>query len=211
MKKIGFLLGGAFVIITVCMLYLVRKGISLRTAPLIKPTEISTDRHNIAEHLVLRLFPELQSNDIILWGILPENAESQALVQMAASDYERMFKTPVHFISNAESATLQDFQNCKKPCWILLAKDKANELTPNEFIDKNIQPLNRPYITLTLVNFTGAEEVTDACENQHRLHLDCLVPLSVRDAKKKMKDPNKLYFFLRKYNDRDYFLFTQTK
>lgn len=211
MKKIGFLLGGAFVLITVCMLYLVRKGISLRTAPLIKPTEISADRHNIGEHLVLRLFPELQSNDVILWGVLPETPESQNLLKVAAADYEKTFKTPVHIISNAATASSEDIKNCGKPCWILLDKDKANELTPNEFITQNIQPLNRPYITLTLVNFTGTEEVTQACEDQHRLHLDCLVQLSVRDAKKKMKDPNKLYFFLRKYNDRDYFLFTQTK
>jgi hypothetical protein len=59
------------------------------------------------------------------------------------------------------------------------------------------------------VPFYNNELVPDLCENQKRLTIDCLIPLSVRDVKKKIKDPTQLYFFLRKYNDRDYFLFVQ--
>ncbi|MNT70179.1 hypothetical protein D3C72_2085370 [compost metagenome] len=51
--------------------------------------------------------------------------------------------------------------------------------------------------------------MTQECDAQQRLHLDCLVPVSIREVQKKIKDPSKLHFFLRKYNERDYFLFVQ--
>lgn len=209
MKKISAILGIAFVIMTFCMFYLVRKGVSLRSEPLIKPTEISTDHRNIAEHLMLRLFPELQENHYILWGVLPETQESQRVLSYALEEYQKMFKVPVHIIRDGANATDAELRACAKPCWVLLPTEQANELTPNELVEKKFHSLNLPYITLTWVSFDNSEKVTDECEAQQRLHLDCLVPVSIREVQKKIKDPSKLHFFLRKYNDRDYFLFVQ--
>lgn len=209
MKKISIILGIAFVIIIFCMLYLVRTGVSLRTEPLIKPTEISHDHRNIAEHLMLRLFPELQGNHYILWGVLPETQESQRVLSFALEEYQKMFKVPVHVIRDGVNATDEELRACQKPCWVLFPTEQANELTPNELIEKKFHALNLPYITLTWVSFDNTEKVTDECEAQQRLHLDCLIPVSIREVQKKIKDPRKLHFFLRKYNDRDYFLFVQ--
>lgn len=209
MKKISVILGLAFVIVTFCMFYLVRNGVSLRSEPLIKPTEISTDHRNIAEHLMLRLFPELQQNHYILWGVLPETQESQRVLSYALEEYEKMFKVPVHMIRDGVNATDAELRACAKPCWVLLPTEQANELTPNELVEKKFHSMNLPFITLTWVNFDNTEKVTDECEAQQRLHLDCLIPVSIREVQKRIKDPSKLHFFLRKYNDRDYFLFVQ--
>ncbi len=205
----NFIIGAALVIVTACMFYLVWTGVSLRSAPLIRPTEISSDRRNIADHLTLRLFPELQSNHYLLWGVLPETEDSKKVVQWAAEDYQKTFKTPVHIIPNGEDASIEEIRACAKPCWILMPLTKAHELEPNPFISEKILPLKESYISISWIHFLGAETISDECETQQRLHLGCLIPLSIREVRKKMKDPSKLYFFLRKYQDRDFFLFVQ--
>jgi len=209
MKTISLLLGFCIVVISACMIYLVRSGISLRSAPLIRPSVMSADRHNVAKGLVTRLFPELQNAHYILWGVLPENEESQKVLSFFAEEYDQTFKTPVHILRNAEAASDEELKSCEKPCVLMLERTRANELTANEFIEKRLRPLNRDHINITWVPFTAATEAPPQCEHEKRLTLDCLVPLSVQEVQKKLKDPQQLYFFLRKYNERDYFLFIQ--
>lgn len=209
MKKIQILFGLSFAIISACMVYLVWSGVSLRSSSLIRPSIMSADRHNVAKGLVTRLFPELQTAHYILWGVLPETEESQKVLSFFAEEYEATFKLPIHILRNAESATEEELKNCQKPCLLFMPQEKAHELDQNEFIEKRIKPLKKDYFNITWVPFLNNETVPGVCENKKRLTLECLIPLSIRDVKKKIKDPQKLYFFLRKYNDRDYFLFIQ--
>jgi hypothetical protein len=209
MKKITVILTLSFILISACMVYLIVSGISLRSASLISPSVMSPDRHSIAKGLVIRLFPDLQNARYVLWGTLPETEESQKVLGFFIEEYAQAFQAPMHILRNAETATSEELQACEKPCLLMLPTANANELSTNEFIEKKIRPLTRDYFNITWVPFYNIELVPDICEQQKRLSMDCLIPLSVRDVKKKIKDPNQLYFFLRKYNDRDYFLFVQ--
>lgn len=209
MKKLFAILGLVAIIITVCMIYLVRKGVSLRSEPLIRPTVISADQRNIASHTVLRIFPELQNVDYILWGVLPESPDNQLLMTHFVEEYYKKLLAPPHVIQNGLEASAEEFEKCARPCWIKMPHNGANELTPNAFVTEKIKPLNRHYITVTVMPFTGDEVVPEYCDQQKRVTLECITPVSVREIHRKMKDPKQLYFFLRKYNDRDFFLFVQ--
>jgi len=209
MKKITIILTLSFILISACMIYLIVSGVSLRSASLISPSVMSPDRHSIAKGLVIRLFPDLQNARYILWGTLPETEESQKVLAFFIEEYEQAFKAPMHILRNAETASPEELQACEKPCLLMLSATSAHELSTNEFIEKKIRPLKQEYFNITWVPFYNNETVPEVCEKQKRLTMDCLIPLSIRDIKKKIKDPNQLYFFLRKYNDRDYFLFVQ--
>lgn len=209
MKKIFAILGLVFAIITFCMIYLVRKGVSLRSEPLIRPTVISTDQRNIASHTVLRIFPDLQNNDYILWGVLPESPDTQLLMTHFLEEYFKKLQIPPHVIQDGTVATAEEIKNCAKPCWIKMPHDKANTLTANPLIEEKILPTQKNYLTLTVMPFTGDETVSEFCDQQKRQTLECITPVSVREIHRKMKDPKQLYFFLRKYNERDFFLFVQ--
>ncbi|QDK43921.1 hypothetical protein DOM22_01455 [Bdellovibrio sp. ZAP7] len=209
MKKIFTILGLVFIIITFCMIYLVRKGVSLRSEPLIRPTVISADQRNIASHTVLRIFPDLQQNHYVIWGVLPETPDTQLLMTHFMEEYYKKLQIPVHIIQNGLEASTEEIQNCPKPCWIKMPHDQANELSANKFISSKIEPTQKAHITITTMPFNGDEVVPEYCDQQQRLTLDCVTPVSVREIHRKMKDPKQLYFFLRKYNDRDFFLFVQ--
>ncbi|WP_413576669.1 hypothetical protein ACLVWU_01365 [Bdellovibrio sp. HCB290] len=209
MKKIFLIMGLVSVIIAVCMIYLVRKGVSLRSEPLIRPTVISADQRNIANHTVMRLFPDFQTSHYVLWGVLPESNDTQLLMAHFLEEYYKQFKSPAHVIQDGTKASAEEIAQCPKPCWIKLPHDLANTLKTNEFIDSKILPTEKPYITLTVMAFNGDETVSDFCNQEQRLTLDCVAPVAVREIHRKMKDPTQLYFFLRKYNERDLFLFIQ--
>jgi len=206
MKKISALLILSAAIIATCMIYLVFTGISLRSAPLIQPSLIAPDQSNIAASLVSRLFREFQTAHYILWGALPETQISEIILKQTAIEYEKKFYTKVNFIQNAEMATIEQIRACKKPCWLLLSDKKAHQLKINNFIEKN---MSGNFISLTLVLFNKIPHVTKDCEIQKRLELSCLISVSIRDVQRKMKDPKQRYFFLRKYNENDFFLFVQ--
>jgi hypothetical protein len=183
-------------------------GISLRAAPIIRPSVISLDRKNIAHGIVYRLSSDFQEARFVLWGILPENTESQKVLALIKEQYEMVFRKPVHIIANAESASAQDIQACGQPCWLLLSADKANVLTPNEFVSQKIQPLNEIYFSITWMPFKQVETIPDYCIQEKRLTIECLRVLAIAAFQRKMK-PGPQYFFMEKYNEKDYFLFFQ--
>ncbi|WP_413559531.1 hypothetical protein [Bdellovibrio sp. HCB209] len=209
MKKIFAILGLVSIVITFCMIYLVRKGVSLRSEPLIRPTVISADQRNIASHTVLRIFPELQNVDYIVWGVLPETGDNQLLMTHFVEEYYKKLQFPPQVIQDGTKASAEEIAKCSRPCWIKMPHDSANELIPNPFFAEKIKPLNKNYLTVTVMPFNGDEVVPDYCDQQKRISLECITPVSVREIHRKMKDPKQLYFFLRKYNDRDFFLFVQ--
>ncbi len=207
MKKIITLLSLAFVFISACLVYLIIHGVSLRTAPLIKPSTFIT-MEEVAEKLVLRLFPDFQSSDYVLWGVLPLNAESQQLLESMQKDYEKVFHRKVSLLRNAREASPEDLRKCGAPCWLLLPREEANELKSPNFFESKILPLNRPSFNVTWMNFSPTEQPSQTCLEEKRLDLECVEKLSVRDTQKKMQGPGR-FFFLRKYNERDFFIFIQ--
>ncbi len=213
MKKVMAALALSLLIISACIFYLLRTGISLRPAPLIMPSVMSEDQSHVASAIVHRLFQEFQDSHYVLWGVLPETEDSVRILNLAVQEYEKTFHLSVNFIRDAETASEEYLRACKKPCWLLISNKKANQLDlkpeAGSFIESHLRPLNLPFFTLTFIPFQKNTVVTDECNNQKRLSLDCLVSVSVREAIRKMKDPSKRYFFMNKYNEIDYFLFLQ--
>ncbi|MGZ3772325.1 MAG: hypothetical protein ACXVCY_00530 [Pseudobdellovibrionaceae bacterium] len=209
MKIIVSILTVSFIFITVCIAYLVKSGISIRTAPIIKPSIISNDFENVPQGLFVRLFPDLQQADYILWGISQNSVEVQKTLTALKNQYEKEFKTPVRFIFDGLKASAQDIEKCSKPCWIYLPEDSAHELKPNTWIQKNIKPSNRNYFTISWVSFTRTIETPEYCLKEKRLDLECLKAISVQEFARKKMSPRDKYFFVKKYLDTDYFLFVE--
>lgn len=209
MKKMITVLFVGFTLITVCLIYLLRSGVSLRTAPLIKPSVIQGDLRVVARAVLLRMSREFQDAHYVNWGILPETEESMRLMRYFKEEHENIFKRPVHSIENAETASINELRECPKPCWLMLPETKANELGPNAFVEEKIRPLNEPYFNLTYIPFSPVGDVPESCTSQKRLTLECLKLVSIHEAQRKM-EKGRRYFFMRKYIDKDHFLFVQT-
>lgn len=202
------LIAVALVLITTCLIYLMSSQISLRPATLIKPSVADDDLKNVAQGVALRMFPEFQSSHYILWGIKPPLGDEEKLFVLIQQEYERIFHLKVQIIDNPDQVTEGDLQNCPKPCWLLIDKSHANELSRNEFIEKKLRPLARPYINLTLLPFDLGVKAPSHCLSEKRLSLECLISLSSEASERKIKT-NHRYFFLKKYNEKDFFLFLQ--
>lgn len=209
MNRIFAALALSLLLISACIVYLVRSGISLRAAPIIQPSAMDLNGDNIARALNSRLFQELQNSRYVIWGVLPETAESARLINQAAEEYEKLFHKPVQFIRDAEGASAEYLRACAKPCWLTVASANANQLSPNAFIKDSILSLAEPFFTITIVPFRPEVEVPDGCEDEKRLSLRCFVPISVRSVRRKIKAPEKRHFFLNKYYENDFFLFIQ--
>ena len=209
MNRILSAIALSLLLISACIFYLVRSGISLRAAPIIQPSVMDVEGDNVAKGLNVRLFQELQTSRYVIWGVLPETAESARLISKAAEEYEKIFHKPVQFIRDAEGASAEYLRACAKPCWLTVASARANQLSPNTFIKDSILSLAEPFFTITIVPFTPDAEVPDGCDGEKRLTLRCFVPISIRSVRRKIKDPEKRHFFLNRYYENDYFLFIQ--
>lgn len=193
------------------MLYLVFAGVGLRSAPLIKPTPIAMDQRNVAADVMLRLYADLHAVHYVVWGVLPTSSENEQLFALMKEEHEKIFHVSPNVIRDATSVSPLDLAACEKPCWLLVGKENANELRSNSFIQSRVLPLGRPYLTISWIDFRGDEGVSPECNQEKRLSLQCLKPISVREVQRKLKDPGLRYFFLRKYEDRDHFLFLQQR
>ena len=209
MNRIFSAIALSLLLISACIVYLVRSGISLRAAPIIQPSLMDFNSDNVAKALNIRLFQEMQNSRYVIWGVLPETEESARLINKAAEEYERLFHKPVQFIRDAEVASAEYLRACAKPCWLTVASAKANPLSANTFIKDSILSLAEPFFTITIVPFKPDVEVPDGCEGEKRLSLRCFVPISVRSVRRKIKEPEKRHFFLNKYYENDFFLFIQ--
>ena len=191
------------------MFYLIRQGISLRTSPIIQPSEISQDSRNIATSLVHRLFQQFQSSHYVVWGVLPKSEKIQKIINYVKTEYEKVFHNSIQLIENAEEVNLEIIKSCAKPCWLFVSNKNAHQLNHNFFIDKNISSYQKSYFTLTMIPFVRNQIVAEECNTQKRLSLDCLISVASREVHRKIKNNNKSYFFLRGYNESDFFLFIE--
>jgi hypothetical protein len=211
MKSIFSILGIGFLIIIACLVYLFKSGVSIRSQPIIKPSVVSQDFVNVPQGAFLRLFPDIQQSHYILWSVSQNSGEVQKTLSVMKERTEQDLHQTVQFIYDGNKATAEEVKNCARPCWILFPPDEANELKPNAWIDTHLAPLNRAYVTLSWIDFKRDVSVPDSCIKEKRLDLECLKVLSVHEVERKMKERDQRYFFMRKYLDRDYFLFVETK
>ncbi|HWU42805.1 MAG TPA: hypothetical protein VN132_05175, partial [Bdellovibrio sp.] len=118
---------------------------------------------------------------------------------------EQLLGQPLHRANNK-----MDLQNCPKLCWVPVSASEAQELEKNNYIESVIKPLRRSYFTLNMNEFTDYDKTIIAkCEQEKRLDFSCFQALSIMNAQKRMKDPNKRYFFMNRYEDRGNYLLLQ--
>ena len=205
MKKIFWLFGVAFLLITFCIVYLIKTGVSLRSAPYIKPTVIQKDI--IGEHVHLRLFSDWKNVDYVFWQYDPTSPHFQ-LEESTRLQILDLLKNQTQIeMSVAPSDQPLDLQNCKKPCWVNTAV--AHQLSPNPQIPDFI--LKQNFITFSWLYFDRLIEVSEKCVELKRLTLDCITPLVIHQNRKKMKIKDAKYFLMNKYLDQDYFIFVENK
>lgn len=209
--KTFFALFGIFcVVATAILITLTHDGVSVRTAPIISPSLQGEEYKNVAKSVVSRLFPDFQMSHYVVIGS-PENLKmGPQIINEIKIGFEEQFKKTVTLLSDNENLTAEAISKCLQPCWILTSETQANELSENNKIPQILNKIeNGKHFHITLVPFSEVQDPSQDCIAEKRLSLECLIPVSIHEVRKKFKDPKASYFFMRKYQDRDYFLFIQ--
>lgn len=210
MKKIYLVFGAALVIITLCMVFLAVKGISLRSEPIIKPSVVDAQYQNITYAVIHRLFPEFQKTDYVVWGINPDvQTEEGTLFQLLQKAHQAQMGVKPQWIHWTEQTSVDELKKCVKPCWITMEKEQANSLKKNDSLNKIQSVLGLNYFSVTFLEFDRAVMVPAVCETEQRLDFSCLQSIAVREVRKYFKRNDIRYFFSRAYNEIDYFLFIE--
>ena len=207
MKKVYYVLGSALLIISICMIVLVFKGVSLRTEPIIKPSPVDASYKNITSGILHRLFPQFQKADYVVWGINPiKLSEEQTLLSLLQNESQNQSGTQPQVLEWSPQTSDEVIGSCRKPCWIKVDKESASRLKNSEGM---VQLHGKNYFSLTFLTFERDMVVPLVCENEKRLDFSCILSVSVREVRKYFKKTDTRYFFLRAYNEVDYFLFIE--
>lgn len=201
MKWVYGLLSLSLILITGITFYLINKGVSLRTAGVIKPSVIEPEVGIIGSALALRLFPDFSASDDVFWIYPDQITESEKLeidriIEVASKNLKDPRKiSDLDLLSSESVISNQILSECPKPCWIKVSFKKLSELKP----------------TLTAAmfiyaNYFNRDMVPSAdCDSSKILIAECLIPVSVREVRKKIKTADR-YFFMRRYLDFDFYL-----
>jgi hypothetical protein len=212
MKKVYYILGLALLIITICMIALVFKGVSLRSEPIIKPSAVDSEYKNINYGVVHRMFPNFQKSDYVVWGLNSDRAsEDQIIFDLLQKEHGVQLGIRPRVLHWTKQTSVEEIKKCTKPCWITIDKYLANSLRPNLVVQSINDVLGSNYFSMTFLEFERNMTVSDFCEKEQRLDFECLLPVAVREVQKYLKKSDIRYFFTRAYNELDYFLFIEKK
>ncbi len=201
MKKLPFV--AIMILITIIaaiMIKLLTSGISLRVATLIKPSEFVSTKQ-VAQAAVVRLYPDLQTKK---WMIYQAQRETSATNELLQNILDEIKKTPV-----ADFELKPNLEDCGKHCAFLINDAQSNDLYIQKFVRKNESSYEPEHFRLVVYQFDRTEPFIQDCESMQRLDDKCIRSISIRDAQRKMKELTKKYFFLKKYNHTDFFLFLE--
>lgn len=211
MKKLGILFGIFFIIASAVMIHLTRGGISVRSAPIIAPSPQGEGYKNIAPAIVMRLYPDFQNANYVLFGFSSEMKAANQVINDMKLEFEKTFKKSVSVLMDDGSLSVEKLNQCNKPCWILTSENQAHELSTENKIPALLnQVTGGNHFHMTLIPFDKIPDPSDECVAEKRLSLPCLISLSLHEVRKKFKDKDASYFLMRKYLDRDYFLLIQS-
>lgn len=196
MKIVVSMLVAAVLIGTGVMLYLVKQGAALRPAGVIAPTEIGTTPDLIAKHIALRLFPDFQTTKNVIWYLDVAEEPFTSIPESALLNYQTNSKPKlIDFRKDSQSL-------CAENCWYV---QTLNTPLPEAVAQKlKTEPSAEIYVQY----FERGEQVPEACETEKILELKCVRPVSVREVRKKLKNPAP-YFFMRRYMDSQFYLYIE--
>lgn len=210
--KAFFIVFGIFcAIATFVMIKVTRDGVSIRSAPIISPSPQGEAGKNISVAVVTRLFPDFQNASYVVVGSPADMTSAEQIINDLKVAYEGQFKKSITLLKDDGQLNLEKIAQCAIPCWILTSETQAHELSNENPVPQILNKLEGiQHFSLTLIPFSNVPETSEECVAEKRLSLHCIIPLSIHQVRKKFKDPAIAYFFMRKYQDRDYFLFIQT-
>lgn len=203
MKLVNALLVACLVIISAVIIYLVIDGTALRSAGVIKPTVLDSENKLLPKSVALRLFPEFQSSPNTVWLASPQLQPNLASIVASIHNYYTTLKAPsmpelVLIGANTETSEITNSQNSK---WWVFESDNAVVL-------KNIHANEIKPNVIYVNEFKRDEVVPEVCETEKMLSRECLKVVAVREVKKKFKTEQR-YFFMRRYNDHEFYLFIE--
>lgn len=203
MKLVNALLVTCLVVISAVVIYLVIDGTALRSAGVIKPTVLDSENKLLPKSVALRLFPEFQSSQNTIWLASPQLKPKIASIIASIHNYYTTLKAPsvpelILVNSNTQTSEMTNSQNSK--WWIF----ESENVAVFEAIHKNQVSPNIIYIN----EFKRDEVVPANCETEKMLSRECLKVVAVREVKKKFKTEQH-YFFMRRYNDHEFYLFIE--
>lgn len=210
--KTFFILFGIFcVMASAIMIKLTHDGVSIRSAPIISPSPQGADYKNIAVSVVNRLFPDFQMSGYVVIGSPVQLKAGPIILNDLKINFEKQFQKTVTLLTDDGNLNSEKISACAQPCWILTSEVSANELSVENKIPQILDQMgSSKHFHITLVPYQSVPVPSAECVAEQRLSLNCLIPLSIHSVRKKFKDSSVAYFFMRKYQDRDYFLFIQT-
>lgn len=200
MKSIFWIFATVFLIISAAMIWIVKSGVTIRMQPLIKPTVVGENLYPMARHLFLRMFPDFQQTDFVLWSLDTSSSEAELFLSQMVQEYESQLKS-VRYFDEAKNP----IESCPSPCWAVSStQEKLSEWK------QKLTNSGKKWISISWKSYSNVESVSEECLTQKVLSQNCLLPVAVNDVKKKLKDPKARYFFLKKYLDSDFYLFVKT-
>ncbi len=198
-----------FLLIGGVIFNLVSKGIALRSTGVIKPTLLGTDHYLVAHSLALRLFPEFQTMKTVVW--MPEQGSEilvDAITLQTALELKKE-KTNVFpeiiSVSPTENEPLPQLTISENYRWWILPAARQELLTSFK-----ITFSNQNFIIIFVESFKRNEAFPAQCEEIKILNHECLRATAVREVSKKLKS-NSPYFFMRRYQDNEFYLFIEKK
>ncbi|MFN8845686.1 MAG: hypothetical protein ACK5V3_04425 [Bdellovibrionales bacterium] len=201
MKWVLSSLGAFSVLIVVTLVFLVKEGVTIRPQPLIKPTEFNQNFEPIGQHIFLRLFPEFQSRQIIIWRVdLPQNLKEK-LIQDTLTSWKTQFNQSPKIFDHWPNEL--EINECQKKCWIILNSKSNFEDIRQKLVMTQFKWLQIK--TSMIVNLP--QQISKECELQKILDENCIQEVSPYLVYKKISRLNKSAFFMHKYLDNDFYLF----
>ena len=205
MKSVNALLALCLVFISAVVIYLTLQGTALRSAGVIKPTVLDSENRLLPKSVALRLFPEFQSTKNTIWIPAVELQGQVSPVVRSIHDYYKNLKiksVPKLVFVDRETLPSDNFDGEQSRWWIF---ESENEAVLNAVREMESEPT-----MIYLAEFKRDETVDPSCETEKVLSRQCLKAVAVREVRKKIRSPEP-YFFMRRYNDHEFYLFLEAR
>jgi hypothetical protein len=205
MKLVYGLLSACLVLISAVIIYLVIDGTALRSAGVIKPTVYESDNKLLAKSVALRLFPEFQSSQHTVWLATGDLQDQSRAIVESIHDYYKSLNTPtipeLYFLNSGDAES--QVTNLTRPAWWVFQTESKGAI--NLIRQGGSEPAQ-----IYMSYFKRDEPVPAECETEKVLTRNCLKLVAIREVKKKFRS-EKPYFFMRRYNDHEFYLFIEQK
>jgi hypothetical protein len=193
MKTISIVMGLALLIISGILIFLLKSGVALKPAGVIKPAEIGANPEHIGKSVAVRLFPEFHAVKNTIWYV---ESDEEPIASLPLVAYEHL-KLPVK--PNLQDLRRGRLDECPEKCWYIVKIGTAlpEELTARLKAEESVE--------IYVQHFKRDEQVPEACEKEKILEPSCVKPVTVREVRRKLKTQAP-YYFMQRYQKHEFYL-----